>query len=282
MTTPHLITARDLHDALDRVHVLDVRWRLDRPDGRPDYLAGHIPGAVYVDLGTELADHDRPATEGRHPLPSASALQASARRWGLREGRTVVVYDDLGNQSAARAWWMLRDAGLPDVRVLDGALAAWRAEGLPLETGEVVPQPGDVRLRRGLMPALSIDDAAAFPSVGTLFDARAAERYRGEIEPIDPRAGHIPGAVSAPTAANLDADGRFLPAAVLRDRFLGLGADPGAPVGVYCGSGVTAAHEALALTLAGFTPAIFPGSWSAWANSPDRPVATGPLPEGGS
>lgn len=282
MTTPHLITARDLHEVLDRVHVLDVRWRLDRPDGRPDYLAGHIPGAVYVDLDTELADHGRPAAEGRHPLPSASALQASARRWGLREGRTVVVYDDLGNQSAARAWWMLRDAGLPDVRVLDGALAAWRADGLPLETGEVVPQPGDVRLRSGLMPVLGIDDAAALPAIGTLFDARAAERYRGEVEPMDPRAGHIPGAVSAPTAANLDADGRFLPAGVLRERFRELGADPGAPVGVYCGSGITAAHQALALTLAGFTPAIFPGSWSAWVNSPNRPVATGPRPEGDS
>jgi thiosulfate/3-mercaptopyruvate sulfurtransferase len=278
MTTPLLITARELRENLGAVHLLDVRWRLDQPDGRPDYLAGHIPGAVYVDLDAELADHGRPASAGRHPLPSQSAVQTAARRWGIRKNRTVVVYDDLNNLSSARAWWMLRDGGVSDVRVLDGALGAWRAEGYELETGEVVTQPGDVILRRGVMPSLDIDDAAAFPEVGTLFDARAGERYRGEAEPIDPRAGHIPGAVSAPTAANLDVDGRFLAPEVLRARFLDLGANPGAPVAAYCGSGVTAAHEALALTLAGFSPAIFPGSWSAWSNDPDRPVATGAEP----
>lgn len=278
MTPPILITPEELHESLDSVHLLDIRWRLDRPDGRPEYLAGHIPGAVYVDLEIELADHGRPASAGRHPLPSQAAVQTAARRWGLRRGRTVVVYDDLNNMSSARAWWMLRDGGIDDVRVLDGALGAWRAAGYELETGQVTPTPGDVILRRGVMPALGIDDAAAFPEFGTLFDARAGERYRGETEPVDPRAGHIPGAVSAPTAENLDADGRFLAPEVLRRRFLALGANPGAPVAAYCGSGVTAAHEALALTLAGFEPAIFPGSWSAWSNDPDRPVATGPGP----
>lgn len=278
MTTPLLITPEELKDALGSVHLLDMRWRLDQPDGRDDYRAGHIPGAVYVDLDTELADHGRPATAGRHPLPSQSAVQIAARRWGIRKNRTVVVYDDLNNLSAARAWWMLRDGGVDDVRVLDGALGAWRAAGYELETGDATPTPGDVILRRGVMPMLDIDDAAAFPEVGMLFDARAGERYRGEVEPIDPRAGHIPGAVSAPTAENLDADGRFLPPDVLRQRFLDLGANPGAPVAAYCGSGVTAAHEALALTLAGFSPAIFPGSWSAWSNDPDRPVATGSRP----
>jgi thiosulfate/3-mercaptopyruvate sulfurtransferase len=278
MTTPLLITPEELKDALGSVHLLDVRWRLDQPDGRDDYRAGHIPGAVYVDLDTELADHGRPATAGRHPLPSQSAVQSAARRWGIRKNRTVVVYDDLNNLSAARAWWMLRDGGIDDVRVLDGALGAWRAAGYELESGEATPAAGDVILRRGVMPVLDIDDAAAFPGFGTLFDARAGERYRGETELVDPRAGHIPGAVSAPTAANLDADGRFLPPAVLRARFLDLGADPGAPVAAYCGSGVTAAHEALALSLAGFSPAIFPGSWSAWSNDPERPVTTGPDP----
>ncbi|WP_309714030.1 sulfurtransferase [Pseudolysinimonas sp.] len=276
--SPPLITARDLHGVLGAVSILDVRWRLDQPDGRPDYLAGHIPGAVYVDLDTELADHSRPATEGRHPLPQAGALQVAARRWGLRNDRTVIVYDDLGNMSAARAWWLLRDGGLDDVRVLDGALGAWRAEGYPLETGEVVPRPGDVRLRHGVMPVIGLDDAAGFPDHGTLFDARAAERYRGDQEPIDPRAGHIPGAVSAPSAANLDPDGRFLSPEQLRARFLELGADPGAPVAAYCGSGVVAAHEVLALTLSGFAPALYPGSWSQWSQHPDRPVATGPSP----
>jgi len=276
MTTPLLITPAELREALGSVHLLDVRWRLDQPDGRPDYLAGHIPGAVYVDLDADLADHGRPATAGLHRALAGQRMPA--RRWGIRTNRTVVVYDDVNNLSSARAWWMLRDGGIGDVRVLDGALAGWRAAGYELDTGQVTPTPGDVILRRGVMPVLDIDDAAAFPEFGTLFDARAGERYRGEVEPIDPRAGHIPGAVSAPSAGNLDADGRFLPPEVLRQRFLDLGANPGAPVAAYCGSGVVAAHEALALTLAGFEPAIFPGSWSAWANDPRRPVATGPEP----
>jgi thiosulfate/3-mercaptopyruvate sulfurtransferase len=162
--------------------------------------------------------------------------------------------------------------------VLDGGLRAWREAGYNLQTGDVTPTPGDITLRRGVMPVLDLAGAADFPDHGILFDARAGERYRGEKEPIDPRAGHIPGAVSAPATGNLDADGRFLPPAVLRQRFLDLGADPGAPVATYCGSGVTAAHEVLALTLAGFEPALYPGSWSEWSNHPERPVATGPEP----
>lgn len=275
MADSPLVSVAELHGVLGRVRILDVRWRLDQPDGRPDYLAGHIPGAVYVDLDAELSDHARPAAEGRHPLPSTAALQAAARRWGVRRDDIVVVYDDLGGQSAARAWWLLRDAGV-DVRLLDGALAAWRDAGFELETGDVEPRGGDVTLRRGLMPALDLDGAATFADVGTLLDARAAERYRGDVEPIDPRAGHIPGAVSAPTAGNLAADGRFLTPDALRARFRELGVDAGAPVAVYCGSGVTAAHEVLALELAGLGAALFPGSWSAWSQHPELPIATGP------
>jgi thiosulfate/3-mercaptopyruvate sulfurtransferase len=262
-----------------RVRILDVRWRLDRPDGRPDYLSGHIPGAVYVDLDTELAQHGTPS-DGRHPLPPVARLQESARRWGLDDGDTVVVYDDLKNLSSARAWWLLRYAGVDDVRVLDGSLRAWIADGGELETGEVIPPPGTVTLNYGALPVLTIEEAAALPASGVLLDARASERYRGEVEPIDPRAGHIPGAVSAPTTENVDDTGRFLDAASLRERFAALGVADGVPLGVYCGSGVTAAHDALALSLAGFSPALYPGSWSQWSNISDRPIAVGSRPEG--
>ncbi|ANP73661.1 sulfurtransferase [Cryobacterium arcticum] len=327
-----LITPADLAALLvvgPAPRILDVRWKLGGPPGRTEFRRGHLPGAVYVDLDTELAGHGEP-TDGRHPLPAPDDLQAAARGWGLNDGDTVVVYDDLGNMSSARAWWLLRNAGVRDVRLLDGGLGAWRADGLPVVEGEEPVTPGSVTLGFGALPTLDADAAAALAQDGVLLDARAAERYRGDSEPIDPRAGHIPGAVNAPTGGNLDADGRFLPAAELRARFEALGvrawpgadaaagrvgelASAGAPaspvgttsgaadgdeteagpdasggaaavpdagfdVGVYCGSGVTAAHEAVALTLAGFAPALYPGSWSQWSNMPDRPVATGDAP----
>lgn len=259
------------------VRVLDVRWRLDRPDGAPAHAEGHIPGAVYVDLDHELAEHGAPATEGRHPVPSPARLQSAARRWGLDDGDTVVVYDDLSSMSAARAWWLLTDAGVADVRVLDGGLRAWVEAGHPLESGPVSPDPGSVSLGRGALPTLDIDAAAALPARGVLLDVRAGERYRGESEPIDPRAGHIPGAVSLPTAGNVGDDGRFLDPNALRDRFAAAGVAAGTEVGVYCGSGVTAAHAALALTIAGFRPRLYPGSWSQWSQHPERPVAVGSL-----
>jgi len=273
-----LVTPDELEAALASPEpplVLDVRWRLDRPDGRPAYLEGHVPGAVHVDLDHELAVHGAPE-DGRHPLPPIEALQESARRWGLRQGQAVVVYDDLKNLSSARAWWLLRAAGVADVRLLDGSLRAWTGSGRALEAGPVTPAPGDVELAYGALPVLEIDEAAALPSTGVLLDARAPERYRGDVEPIDPRAGHIPGALNAPATENVDTDGRFLDAAALRARFESLGVRPDAPVGVYCGSGVTAAAASVALTLAGFAPALYPGSWSQWSNTPGRPVATGP------
>lgn len=281
-----LTTAPELHDALaagtfpggGAVRVLDVRWRLDRPDGRPEYLRGHIPGAQYVDLDHDLAAHGAP-TEGRHPLPSIEALTASARRWGIDEGDTVVVYDDLKNMSSARAWWLLRFAGVADVRLLDGALRAWTDAGYTLDEGHAeMPTPGSITLSYGALPSLDLDDVGRFAETDLLLDARAGERYRGEIEPIDPRAGHVPGAVSAPTTENVDDQGRFHGTEELRSRFRMLGAEDGMSVGVYCGSGVTAAHQAVALTLAGFEPRVFPGSWSQWSNHPELPVATGPEP----
>ncbi|MGY1591397.1 sulfurtransferase [Geodermatophilus sp. SYSU D00708] len=276
--TPVLVAVEELLRRRGRVVLLDVRWALgyDAARSRAEYLTGHLPGAVLVDLDAELAGPPS-AAAGRHPLPSVQRLQSAARRWGIRDGDPVVAYDDSGGLAAARAWWLLRWGGLADVRLLDGGLAAWRRAGGPLETGDVVPAPGDVTLTPGGMPVLTIDEAAALPGAGgVLLDARAGERYRGETEPVDPRAGHVPGAVSAPTTGNLADDGTFLPAAVLGERFAGLGAVPGRAVGAYCGSGVTAAHEVAALAVAGLDAALWPGSWSQWSADPDRPAATGP------
>ncbi|HWH25444.1 MAG TPA: sulfurtransferase [Pseudolysinimonas sp.] len=261
----------------DAVTVLDVRWRLDRPDGRPEYLAGHIPGAVYVDVDTQLAHHGA-LTDGRHPIPPAEQLQEAARSWGVRKGRTVVVYDDLKNLSSARAWWLLSHSGVEDVRVLDGSLRGWTAAGYPLDEGSVEAEPGDIELSYDALPVLTIDEAAEFPMRGVLLDVRAGERYRGEVEPIDPRAGHIPGAISAPTTDSVDEAGRLRPRAELRQSFLELGVDPDRPVATYCGSGITAAHAAFALTAAGFDPVVYAGSWSQWSNHLDRPIAVGADP----
>lgn len=262
------------------VVLLDVRWALGRTDGRAAHAAGHLPGAVYVDLETELAGPPS-AAQGRHPLPTVPELQAAARRWGVRAGVLVVAYDAIGGVSAARAWWLLRWAGVPDVRLLDGGLAGWVEAGGAVDTGAVVPVPGDVTLAAGALPTLDADQAAmlAAGGDGVLLDARAAERYRGEVEPVDPRAGHIPGAVCAPTTGNLDGAGRFLGAAALRERFAALRAGVGGcQVGVYCGSGVTAAHEVAALASIGIEAALYPGSWSQWSADPARAVVVGPDP----
>lgn len=262
-----------------RTVLLDVRWALGDPEGRAHYLEGHIPGAVYVDLPTELAEPAAPA-RGRHPLPPPDRFQEAARRWGISAGDVVVAYDDAGNTSAARLWWMLRNAGLRSVCLLDGGLAAWRQTGLPLQAGPQKPAPGDVTLTDGGMDVIDAEQAADWANHGVLLDARAGERYRGEIEPVDPRAGHIPGAVSAPTAGNLDDAGRFLPPESLRLRFSRLGVDAATPTAVYCGSGVTAAHEIAALEIAGIPAALFPGSFSEWSNDASRPLATGAEPGG--
>lgn len=269
-----------------RTLVLDVRWSLAEPDGRASFAAGHVPGAVYVDLESELSGHG-PATAGRHPLPGDEALTLAARRWGLRPGDRVVAYDGGGNLAAARAWWLLRDAGI-DVRLLDGAWPAWVAAGLPVETGDhsadAETDTADsslLTLNGERMPRLTLEEVASWAHEAVLLDARAAERYSGEAEPIDPRAGHVPGARSLPTSENLDAEGRFLPAHVLRERFEAAGVAfeaTGPEVAAYCGSGITASHALFALELAGRRGALFPGSWSQWANHPELPVATGLLP----
>lgn len=256
--------------------VLDIRYRLGGPPGRPVYAEGHVPGARYVDLDTELAGP--PGAGGRHPLPGPDVFAAAMRRAGVDAGRDVVVYDDWQGWGAARAWWLLRWAGHDRVRVLDGGLAAWRSAGHPLETGTPSAAQGTFTPDPGRMPVLTAGQAAALARSGLLLDARAAERYRGEVEPVDRVGGHIPGAVSAPTTENLTGTGGFLPPAALRDRFTALGAGPGGEVGVYCGSGVSAAHEVLALAIAGIPAALYVGSWSEWSSDETRPVATGPHP----
>jgi len=258
--------------------LLDVRWRAGGPPGIDAYRAGHLPRSVFVDLDNDLAAEPGPA--GRHPLPSAATFQAAMRRAGVSAGRTVVVYDGADATAAARAWWLLRYFGHRDCRVLDGGCRAWVAAGGQVTTGDGRPTGGgDFTARPGHMPVLDAEAAASLARRGALLDARTRERYRGEQEPIDPVAGHIPGALSAPTTANIGADGRFLPAAGLQARFATLGAAAGAGlVGAYCGSGVTAAHEVLALELAGIPASLYVGSWSNWVADPARPVATGPEP----
>ena len=259
------------------VRLIDVRWRLDRPEaGHDDYLTGHIPGAVFASLSTELATHGEPS-EGRHPLPSTATLQAAARRWGVNQGDIVVAYDDAKGLGAARAWWLLRQAGV-DVRVLDGGVRAWSSAGGELATDDVVPEPGDVVLDEIGGEALTIDEAAAFPASGILLDVRAGDRYRGETEPYDPVAGHIPGAVNLPMSAHLDREGKVLDVETLQRTFADIGVTDGTPVAAYCGSGVTAAHTALILSEVGIDAKVFPGSWSQWSNTPGRPVATGDQP----
>jgi thiosulfate/3-mercaptopyruvate sulfurtransferase len=256
--------------------VLDVRWRMAGPPPGELYAAGHLPSAVGVDLDSDLAAPRRPGS-GRHPLPEPVDLERTLRRWGIGAGTEVVAYDDGDGSSAARAWWLLRWAGVDRARVLDGGYAAWVAAGLPVTVEVPRPEPGDVVVRPGSMPVLDARAAAQVARSGVLLDARAAERYRGEVEPVDPVAGHIPGSVSAPIIGNVEG-GRFRSPDELRRRFAGLGVDPGRPVGAYCGSGVTAAQEVLALEVAGIEAALYPGSWSEWVTDPGRPVATGPEP----
>ncbi len=273
-----LITAAELADRLqagDPVTILDVRWRLDQPDGHAAYLQGHVPGAVYVSLEDELSDHSITG-RGRHPLPSGRSVEASARRWGIREGVPTVVYDDWNRAGSARAWWVLTAAGLTDVRILDGGLSAWRPAGGSLATGPVMPSAGNATvlhddLYGGARPTLTAQQALDV----TLLDARAPERFRGDIEPVDPVAGHIPGAKNLPSTDVLASDGTFLADGALRQLLSDHGVDRDGRLGAYCGSGVSATVIVAALASTGSAAALFPGSWSEWSSDPARAVARG-------
>lgn len=274
--TPHELAA--LLAGPEPPTVADVRWSLTGPPGRVDYRAGHLPGAVFLDVDADLAGPPGPG--GRHPLPFPTALEAALRAAGVRATTPVVAYDAADGSAAARLWWLLRWAGHPAVAVLDGGIAAWRAAGLPVTAEMPQPQVGTFTARPGGMPVLDATQAAKLAREGVLLDARAPARYRGDAEPVDPRAGHIPGAVNAPFSELTDARGRWLPPSRLRELAHRWGV-AGIDVGAYCGSGITACAVVLGLELAGITPAqrpaaLYAGSWSHWCTDPDRPVATGP------
>ncbi|HSO29561.1 MAG TPA: sulfurtransferase [Candidatus Sulfomarinibacteraceae bacterium] len=292
IVSPETLAAWLAEERLD-VRVVDVRWYLGQPrgTGRAAYDAGHIPGAIHVDLDTDLVAAQGP---GRHPLPDPTDFTRTMAGLGIGDGDTVVVYDDVGGWVAARLWWMFEDLGFgADERgcalVLDGGLPAWIAAGLPTTTDVLTLPAAELHLAPNWRRV--IDREALKPLLGAviLLDARGGPRYRGEIEPIDPLPGHIPTALHAPTDGNLGTDGHFLSAAELAGRFaslriqtvaagMPLAADPASPVITSCGSGVSACHNALAMRIAGLPdPIVYPGSYSDWSRA-GEPVAVGPEP----
>jgi thiosulfate/3-mercaptopyruvate sulfurtransferase len=281
MAPSPITTVADLRAALDTPEpprLLDIRWHLGGPQGRPEYDAGHIPGAVFVDLETVFSGHDGDQGGGRHPLPDAAALQAGLRAAGVRADQPVVCYDAGDTLPAARAWWVLRWAGLTAVTVLDGGWAAWTAAGGPVSTDEPQVEPSDITVSTGAMPLVDADGAV---QAELLMDVRAHNRYTGEVEPFDRVGGHIPGAVNVPGGADFDAAGLLLPPDQLAKRYADAGVDGDREVVVSCGSGITAARTILAIEAAGLpvrTPALYVGSYSDWSSDPSRPIATGDQP----
>lgn len=261
-----LISADDLRARLEggeQVTVLDVRYRMGGPCGPGAYAEGHVPSAAYVDLDADLAAPPGGTQGGRHPLPDPARFAAAMRRCAVSAHRPVVVYDDWQGLAAGRCWWLLRHHGHPDVRLLDGGWAAWVAAGGSIETQAPEPGPGDFHAGPG--PGDEVVTAEELGRVGVLIDARAPARYRGEEEPVDAVAGHVPGAVNVPTSLNLTEDGCFRDVEDLREVYAEVGAVPGADVAVYCGSGVTAVHDIIALELLGVRARLYPGSWSEWS-----------------
>jgi thiosulfate/3-mercaptopyruvate sulfurtransferase len=280
-----LVSAAWLQDRLNdpNVRIVDVRWYLTEPQrGRQEYAESHIPNAIFVDLDTELAA-PRGSGPGRHPLPNVDQFQALLENSGISNDTHVIAYDSSGGAAAARLWWILRYVGHNKISLLDGGWQAWQAAGYP--TTDEVLQPAASSYTLHIKPAMVIDADTVEQlrnQEGTLLiDARATERYEGRVEPMDAKAGHIPGARSAPFAGNINADSSFKDAQTLRRRFEDLGLSKAKKVVCYCGSGVTAAHNIFALHLTGYNDALlYEGSWSDWSSDPDRPVATGSEPNG--
>ncbi|MBU0512199.1 MAG: sulfurtransferase [Chloroflexi bacterium] len=280
MTYTTLISTTELAQQLDTTAwaIIDCRfWLDDTEKGRRDYRKSHIPGAIYAHLDEDLSVPKLPGVTGRHPLPPVDEFAARLGALGIGPGVQVVVYDDRAGAMAARLWWMMRWLGHEAVALLDGGFPAWLRDGLPVTAAPSAPQPHTFAPHP--RPELLITTADVLARFGdpayALFDSRAPERYRGEVEPIDPVAGHIPGAVSAPFAENLDADDNFKSTAALRSRFVTLMRGlPAEGVAFYCGSGVTSAHNVLAVAHAGLGEAcLYVGSWSEWIADPERPIA---------
>jgi thiosulfate/3-mercaptopyruvate sulfurtransferase len=277
-----LITTGDLAERLydERWRVFDCRFSLTDPDlGRRQYEESHVPGAAYVHLDKDLSTAVGPTT-GRHPLPAAEEAAARFRKLGVNQDSQVAVYDDGSGAMAARMWWMLRWLGHGPAAVLDGGFAAWMHAGLPISTVETRFPPGNLAARPRADMVAGMEDVRHASAEGSMriVDARGPERFRGESEPLDSKAGHVPGAVNIAFATHLTRDGRFRPRAELAESFrraLGSRAEDGQVIHM-CGSGVTACHSYLAMTAAGLNPGrVYPGSWSEWITDADNPVATG-------
>jgi len=278
---PPLMSVDALIAQLDDPHIviIDCRFQLvagpvDAHPGHTAYQMSHIPKAQYADLNVDLSSAVVAGLTGRHPLPDLTHFQMRLRQWGVNQESRVVCYDSSGGAFAVRLWWLMRWCGFDAVSVLDGGWQQWLHHKAPVTSDTETPLRGNVTLGPMKDWLISAEDIMQQPTTYQLIDARGADRYRGENETIDPVAGHIPGAYSAPFTNNLSEDGRFLPADRLRARFAPLLGD--AITGHYCGSGVTACHNWFAMTLAGLTPGkLYPGSWSDWINDPQRPVETG-------
>lgn len=285
MTIRTLVSAQELArmSAAGDVLIVDCRFDLADPaKGEREYLAAHVPGALYANLDRDLSDLSRHGL-GRHPLPSDAAFSATLSRWGWRPDLAVVAYDEAnGALAAARLWWLLRLAGHANAGVLDGGLAAWRAARFPLESGAVAREPTHVQVTFDARAVAGFEEIEQGCGNGSmlLLDARAAPRYRGDVEPIDRVGGHVPGALNRAYTDNLDAAGFFHPPSQLRREFEALlGGRPASEVVHMCGSGVTACHNVLAMEHAGLQGSrVFAPSWSGWVSDPSRPVATGASP----
>ncbi len=283
MPLAQLLSADQLHTRLDdpALVILDCRFALDAPDyGARSYAEGHIPGARFADLEQDLSGPVIKGVTGRHPLPNASDLLEKLHAWGVNDDSQIVLYDDAPGAFAARAWWLLAWLGKHEgVYLLDGGLKAWKEAGLPTDAQLPAVQPGNFSGQADASLLINADELQQRLDNAelTLLDARALPRFKGEVEPLDPVAGHIPGAQCAVFTDNLGADGRFLPAEQLRARFDALrGNRPVEALVAYCGSGVTACHNLFAMSLAGYPLALlYAGSWSEWITDPTRPVATG-------